>query len=263
MMGRVWNAYLAELTKARHRLLTFLGPILVVVAIAATMLAHPIAQDTGGNYGFVAYSVPMALNLLGLLVLLMYCATLVSSEVGRGSICATLVRPVLRHEFLAAKLLLGITYAVVLTGAASAAAWAAVLALGHLDGVSFGGEVLYTNSEMVTSYLLGMLLGLLPQFAAAAYALMVSSLTRSTGAAVSTTVGVWLVADAVKYPLHLDKLLFSSYLEMPWRIFAERCDGLDPRWFPDAAYAIGASVAAFIVFAGAATFALARRNLHT
>jgi hypothetical protein len=51
--------------------------------------------------------------LLGLIVLLMFSGSMMSSEFSRGTARLIAVRPVLRSEFVLAKILLGMTYAVV------------------------------------------------------------------------------------------------------------------------------------------------------
>ena len=262
MIRRIAIAYRFELAKAARRKFTYAGPVFLVLLIGLMPLARPIERDGLSDYMFVAYVTPMALNLLGFLFLLTYCAALVSSEVSRGTVCLVLVRPLRRYEFILAKLLLGMTYAVMLTATVAATSWFLVVLLGDLRGVSYGGEVLYANSEMVTAYLLGAGLVLLPQFAAAAYALMISTLTRSTVAAVGAALGIWIITDAVKYPLHAAPFVFTTYLEAPWQVFIGRCEGMDPSWFPDAVYTILASSVALVVFSAAAIAAFARGNLH-
>lgn len=263
MMGRMWNAYRAELTKAFRRKFSFAGPVLVVLVVLSTLAVRPVTRDGSGDYTFIAYATPLALNLVGLLFLLTYCAALVSSELAAGTVCLVLTRPLRRHEFVAAKLMLGMTMAVLLTGVAAGAAWVATLALGDLIGVSYGAEVLYTNVEMLQAYALGAALCLLPQFAAVAFAVMVSSLTRSTGAAIGCTVAFWVLIDAVKYPLRFAPYVFSTYLETPWQVFADRCIGLDSAWLPDALYVAATSAGFFILFAGVSILALRRRDLRT
>jgi hypothetical protein len=262
MIVRLWNAYTVELTKAAHRKFTYAGPALAMLTALCMPLVHPMARDGVSDYSSIAYVTPMALNLLGFMLLLMYCAALVSSEIGNGSICLSLLRPLRRHEFILAKILLGMTYAVVLTASVTATAWLVAWALGDLEGVAYGGEIVYTGGEMFTAYLFGALLALLPQWAAVAYAVMISSFTRSTGAAIGSAVGVWLMADVVKHPLHVTPFVFSSYLEIPWKVFIDRCDGLDASWFPDTAYLIAACVPSILVFALIAMIGLSRRDLR-
>jgi len=262
MMVRLWNAYTVELTKALHRKFSYVGPALVMLTALCMPRVRPMAHDEVSDYSSIAYVTPMALNLLGFMLLLMYCAALVSSEIGSGSICLSLLRPLRRHEFILAKILLGMTYAVALTASVTATAWVVAWALGDLRGVAYGGEIVYTGGEMFTAYVFGALLTLLPQWAAVAYAVMISSFTRSTGAAIGGAVGVWLMADVVKHPLHAAPFIFSSYLEIPWKVFINRCDGLAADWFPDTAYLIAACVGSILVFAAVTMIALSRRDLH-
>ncbi|MBN2307568.1 MAG: ABC transporter permease subunit [Candidatus Hydrogenedentes bacterium] len=262
MIRRVWIAYTLELAKAIRAKSTYVGPALVILAVLCTLLVHPVQQDGRSDYEFVAKATPLALNLLGWLLLLTYCAGLVSSELGSGSIRLLLVRPLLRREFLAAKLLHGMTYALVLTLCAAGTSWVVALTRGELVGVGFGGEVMYTAGQMLRAYLIGAALALIPQFAAVAYAVMASTLTRSTGAAVIATVGVWVLVDFVKYPLRVAPFLFSTYLEAPWQTFADRCNGFSTPWLPMGYYCLGTSLAALILFSCVATAALNRRNLQ-
>ena len=262
MIGRVWNAYRVEIDKALRRKLTYAGPLLVAIAVGLMPLVSEIARDGVGDYEFVAYATPIVLNLLGLFFLLTYCAGLVSTELGSGTICLVAVRPLRRQEFILAKLALALTYATVLGVLTALLSWGMALAFGDLTGVSFGGEMVYTNMDMLTAYLLGIALSLPPLFAAAAFAVMISSLTRSSGAAVACTIGVWLLMDTVKHPLRIAPYLFSTYIEAPWQVFAGRCNGLDYTWFPSAGYLLGTSLAALCLFSAVAMAALSARNLR-
>jgi ABC-type transport system involved in multi-copper enzyme maturation permease subunit len=261
MIGRIWNAYTVEMFKALRLKQTYLGPALVLAVVLCAPLLHPLHRDGVSDYGFVAYVTPLVLGFLGFLMLLTYCSSLVSSELSSGSIRAALVRPLKRHEYLLAKLLLGMTYAVLLTAITAAGSWAVAYALGELAGITFGGELIYTSEQMRTAYALGILLSLLPQFAGVAFALMVSVSTRSPAAAVGSTLGLWILLDLLKNPLHLEKLVFTSYLESPFQVFVNRCDAIETAWFPMTWYCLGASLSAWALFTAMAMLLLHRRNL--
>lgn len=263
MIGRIWTAYRFEVEKAVHRKSTYLGLVLVMIAALSALFIRPVAHDAESDYAFIAYATPIALNLLGLLLLVTYCAGLVSSELGSGSICLALVRPIRRHEFLIAKTMLGITYAMLLTVAVAAVTWGIALAFGDLNGVVYGGETVFTGSDVITAYLLGMVLVIVPQAAVAAYAVMMSTLVRSTGAAVGGAVGVLIAADIVKHPLHVAPFVFTTYLESPWQVFVSRCDGIQASWFPATAYLLATSLISTAVFMAVAVVSLSRRDLRT
>lgn len=261
MIQRILNAYLIEVMKAIRLKSTFLGPLIVILAVLAAPLVHPIEAGGASDYGFIAYATPMALNLLGFFILLIYCAGLVSNELSSGTICMVLIRPLRRREFLAAKLLMGMTYAVALSVLAALTAWILAYVLGDLTGVRYGGEVIHTDAEMRLTFGAALLLNLLPQFAAVAYAIFISTCTRSTGAAIGSAVGIWLLADAVKYPLRIAPFLFSSYMESSWQVFSDRCNALNAQWLPSAQYGALASLLSMALFFSLAVYILSRRNL--
>jgi ABC-type transport system involved in multi-copper enzyme maturation permease subunit len=130
--------------------------------------------------------------------------------------------------------------------------------------VSYGGELIYTGGELFRAYALGLLVQLLPLFATVSYGVMVSTLTRSPAAAITATVGLWLLLDTVKYPLGVAPYLFTSYFETPWQPFVARVSNdLATAWFPDAGYCLGISAAYGLVFMATALIAFQRRNLHS
>lgn len=262
MIRRIGIAYVVELAKAMRLWHTYVGPILVVLAVLGAELMQPIVRDNVSDYAFIAYATPAALNLLGLLLVLIYCSGLVSSEMSSGTIRTVLVRPLRRWEFLAAKLLLGMTYAATLTLLVGMVTWLLVFVFGDIRGVSYGDEVIFTTSEMRDAYLLGMLLSLAPLCAAVAYAVMLSTLTRHSAAAIGASIGLWLVVDIAKHPLHFSAYVFSTYFETPWAVFANRSQLLDAAWFPTAKLCLVTSLASAFAFMIIAGYVLSRRNLH-
>jgi len=261
MMRRVWAAYAVEVSKAIRSKAAYVGPALVLLAVICAPFVHPIHRGDTSAYRYIAYVTPLALDFLGFLLVLVYCAGLVSPELNSGAIRHVLVRPLRRHEYLLAKLMTGMSYALVLTLLVAVGSWSIAFAQGDLLGIEDGGELVYTDDQMLRAYVLGALAGLAPQFAAAAYALMISVCTRSTVAAVGAAAGIWIVLDMVKYPLHMDAFVFSTYLETPWQVFINRCDAIDTSWFPAMGYCLGSSVACVIVCSAVAALVLRRRNL--
>jgi len=261
MIQRIFTAYRFELAKAAHRKSTYAGPVLIVALVVVLWFTANFGGLNRGGFDFIAFATPLTLNLLGLLLVLAFGAGLVAPELGSGTAGLVLVRPIARHEFLAGKMLLGMTYALALSMLTAATSWTLPFCFGSLSGVSYGGEVVYAGTEMLWTYLLGMLLGLAPLFAASAYATMISALTRSGGRATAIAIVGWLMTDALKDPLRIAPYLFSSYLEQPWSVFADRCDLIETDWFPMTYYCLGTSAAAILICCAIAFAAFARRDL--
>ncbi len=260
MIRRILAAYLVELTKYSRLFSPWFGPAFVLLSVAAAVYAHPIARDGSSDLDFVGYAVPASLNLIGFLMLLIYSAGLVAGEVERGTARTVLVQPLHRSEFLAAKFLNAMSYAILLTLLATLAAWALAAALGEVTGIEFGGELIYTTQEMNTAFALALLLNFVPYMTGAAYAVMVSTLTRRSATAVAATVGGWLIVEYAKHALRLDRFIFSTYLDQSWIVFSDRCKGLDTPFFPGAAIGLAVCAVWFALFVTIAFVAMHRRN---
>ena len=260
MIRRVFTAFLAEWYKYSRLLLPYIGLITVVSMIAMSLLIHPIRRDNANDFAFIGTAVPGAMNLAGLVMTLVYCATLIASEVESGTIRLVLTRPIQRHEFYLAKLLNGMTYATILSLAAIGAAWMVAIVLGDLNGVAFGDELIHAPDEMYGAMALAFALNLMPQFAAVSYALFISTVTRQPAAAIGVAVVGWLIVDFVKSPFGIASGVFTTYLDQAWIVFQDRANGLDSPFFPAAAQNMIVSLSWFAVFSLAGIFVFGRRS---
>ena len=261
MFQRIGALYRVEVTKALRLRQTYVGPLLLMLVILLSPLAHPLAKDDIGDYGFIAYVTPLALNFLGYVLLLTYVGGLIATELGRGTLRAVLLRPVRREEVYIAKFLLGCTYSALLTFTVAFTSWGVVYVLGDLFGVQVGGELLFLNDDMVWTYLMGAFLALVPQWAGVSLGLLYSTMTRSAGTAASLSIGTWIALDLIKYPLGISSMVFTTYLETPWDVFASQCDGLEVAWFPMVFYCVLSSSVVIVVSTLSGLILFRRRDL--
>lgn len=232
MMLRIWIAYKVEMMKALRQRFTYVGMALVLMTVALAPLLRGLEIDGESDYEYLGFAAPTALNIIGLLVILIYGGGLISTEMASGTIRLVLVRPLLRHEWLLAKVLLAMTYVVALAAGVSVAAWATVLFFGDAVGVASGGEMAFTAGEVFIAYTVGCVVVLLPLWTAAAYAVMIGTLVRNVAAAVTLAVGCWFLLDMFKYPLGIAPYVFTSYLDTPWQPFRDLVStATPPDWF--------------------------------
>ena len=260
MMQRIWIAYRVELSKTMRLKRTWLSLLLVCLAIACSPLLRPITQDGVGDYGFIAYVTPLSMNVLGFFLVLAFSAGLISTEMASGTIRMILVRPIHRWEWVMAKVLIGLSFTALMMVLVSVVVWAIVWILGDVTGVTFGGEIRASHGEMVQAYLLGLLLSFGPMAAGVCYALAISTLTRSPIASVMAVVGLWLAVDFLKNPLGVEAYVFTTYLELPWIQFANRCDGIISEDSTMLLPLILTSVATIIIGVLIAVFNIARKD---
>jgi len=260
MIRRILAVYFVELAKYSRLFSPWFGPTFVLLAVGAAVYVHPVARDGSSDFDFIGYAVPASLNLIGFLMLLLYAAGLVAGEVERGTIRTVLVRPVYRGEFLTAKFMNAMSYAILLTLLAALSAWALAAAAGEVTGIDYGGELIYTGQEMNVAFGVALLLNLAPYLTGAAYAVMISTLARRSATAAAAAVGGWLVADYAKHALQVERFVFSTYLDQSWMVFSDRCKGIPTPFFPEAGIGLAVCAAWFLVFVGIAFVAIRRRN---
>ena len=61
--------------------------------------------------------------------------------------------------------------------------------------------------------------------------------------------------------LGVDRLIFTSYLESCWQVFANHADGLDAEWLPMAGQCAGASLGATALLLAGAVLVMRRRDI--
>ena len=257
---RLLSLLAAEWIKHSRSPLPYLGLLLISALSAATLFLHPVSRDGASDFDFIAQAVPASLNLAGFLVSTVFAASLIAVEVESGAVRTVLVRPIHRHEFLLAKLAVGMAYAGLLTLVAVGTAWICAIALGELTGISFGDELIFATNEIYGALVLAALFNLPPYFAGVAYALCISTLVRRPVAAVGIAVGSWLLADYLKYPLGIARGLFTTYLDRSWIVFQDRCNAIESPYFPEVLTSSVVSAAWFVTFTAVAVFIFGRRS---
>lgn len=261
MIRRIWALYAAELSKAIHGRITWIGPGLVAAAVLSSPMLHPVSETGNDGYTFVAFAMPLAMNMLGFPLILLFSAGLVATELSTGTLRQTLLRPVLRRDVFLAKLLTGMTYSLLLLSIAAACSWGTAWVLGSLAGINYGGELVYSHDEMRNTFLLSAALAFVPLSAGGSMALLWSTLTRNPLTAATLSIGIWIGLDLFKYPLRIEKLVFTSYLDTPWQVYATRCDALPSAWFPMAGYSLATSLPVVLLCSVIAMFVLESKDL--
>ncbi len=213
MIGRVVDAYRAELLKLRHRTIGWAAFALAVVAVLLSAVAARVGQAAtelaaGGGAvaatnGFVAFADGLGFGVgAGSLLLLVYAGLFMAEETELGTAKIVFSKPVRRVEVVLAKGLLLLTLAVVLVlvvAGTSLALAGALHGFGDVVERSPQGETIYvyhTADVMYGHALRAVPLLVPPLFAALALAFLMSSLFEQSGIAVGLSFGV-LVASMV------------------------------------------------------------------
>jgi ABC-2 type transport system permease protein len=206
---RVRAIYAWELRKLRALKRTYLGfgmaaivPILFIVALALRSGRGPEDVPFGRYVRETGLAIPPVLLIFGSiwlfpLIVALVAGDIVANEDGNGTLKTILTRSVDRHQVFAAKLLAAFTYAV-----AALVVFAGVGLL--LGGIRYGLHPLtsLSGTQIATGRALeligaALLAYLLPVFAVASIALLLSTVTRNSAAAIVGTLMISLLLQLI------------------------------------------------------------------
>jgi ABC-type transport system involved in multi-copper enzyme maturation permease subunit len=224
-----------ELIKAGRRKLPAFGVLAVglVCVVAYFMGGRLSGAATANAWGYVAFSMQLVFTDIGPIFVIVFSAMLLAEETGTGTIRSALAAPVHRWELYLAKAAAGILYMLVL----SAAALLFSIALGsiHYDFApiadSFG--TVYSRSQSLQQFALGLGLSWIPLSSLVMYALFISVLVRTPGAAVAAGISILFIVDLTKHLVGLDPYVFTKYIEFSWTLLQQLAQGMDYQWRPE------------------------------
>jgi ABC-type transport system involved in multi-copper enzyme maturation permease subunit len=247
-----------EITKAVRRKLPYFGLFMGgLICVLTYVVTDEIGtSNTANAWGYVVLSMQLVFADIGLIFVLVFAAMLMSDETRSGTIRAALAAPLHRWEFYLAKAVTGLLYMIALS--LVCLVLSALLARGHYG---FGpiadslGEI-YPRKMVFIHLLFAWVLSWIPLGALVLYGLLLSTIIRSSGAAVAVSIGTLYVIDFTKHMVGLDPYIFTRYIVYPWQIVGQIAQGVDYQWQPEiwkmlglcGAYSIATFVVGLILF---------------
>jgi len=238
--SRIAVLYRNELAKHFRQRFLYVALILIgLIAVIWTRNADLIAPVSGIN-GHTA----LVLGIIGVtsliaLLSLIFSAMLVAGETSGGTFRMILPRPITRAEFLSAKILMGVTFSVLLI-----VFYIFVSLVSSIGIYSFGPiiedqEVVMTTGVIAGQLALALLFTLLPLMAAVSYGIFMSVLSRSLATAIGASIGILLALDIIKHIFRVGDFMikpyiFTTYFDEFLKIAQDYAQGLEVVWFdPD------------------------------
>jgi ABC-type transport system involved in multi-copper enzyme maturation permease subunit len=247
-----------ETVKAIRRKLPYFGLLMGgLICVLTYVVADEIGTaNTANAWGYVALSMQLVFTDIGLIFVLVFAAMLMADETRSGTIRAALAAPLYRWEFYLAKAATGLLYMIAMS--LVCLVLSILLARAHYG---FGpvadslGEI-YSWKMALANFLLAWVLSWVPLAAIVCYGLFLSTIIRSSGAAVAVSIGTLYVIDFTKHLVGLDPYIFTKYMGYPWQVLGQIAQGVSYQWQPEiwkmlglcGAYGIGAFIAGLILF---------------
>jgi ABC-type transport system involved in multi-copper enzyme maturation permease subunit len=253
-----------EVTKALRRKLPCFGIVAIGLGcVIAYFVGGRLSGAASANaWGYLAFSMQLVSADICPIFVIVFAALLLSEETGTGTIRAALAAPVHRWELYLAKATVGLLYMIVLS--AAALLFSIALAKIHYDfsavGDSYG--TVYGRGRAMQEFLLGYALSWIPLGALVMYALFVSVIVRTPGAAVAVGISTLFIIDLTKHLVGLDPYFFTRYIEYSWNLLQQFAQGMDCQWQPEVWKMMELSCAYGLVAFGVGLIIFVRKDLN-
>jgi ABC-type transport system involved in multi-copper enzyme maturation permease subunit len=239
-----------------------LGTVALICCLVSAVAGEVSPSSTANGWGYVSLSMQLAFTDIGLICVIVFAAMLMAEETRSGTIRAALAGPIHRWEFYLAKVSIALLYTLVLSLAALAVSAAFGLRFGYGPVADSMGTV-YGRGEVIRNFIIAYFASWIPLATMALYALLVSSLIRSSGAAVAVGIAAVYIVDFTKPLVGVDSWVFTKYIGYPWQVMHQVAQGVDGvQWQPE----VWRMVAICVIY-GAVAFAagltvFVRRDLN-
>ena len=251
-----------EIAKAARRKLPYFGIFAVGLVCVIVFFIGGQLGNAANAWGYLGFSMQLVFTDIGPISIVAFAAMLLAEETGAGTIRAALAAPVHRREFYLAKAVTGLVYMMVLS--ASALALSAALASIHyrFGAVADSAGVVYGRREVMEEFLLSCALSWIPLGALVMYGLLISTLIRSPGAAVSVGICSLFLIDFTKHLLGLDPYIFTRYITYSWLTLQQVAQGMDYQWRPEVWKMIALCGMSSVIAFGAGLILFVRQDLN-
>jgi ABC-type transport system involved in multi-copper enzyme maturation permease subunit len=253
-----------EVAKAARRKLPYFGVFAVgLVCVIIYFVAGQISETATVNaWGYLSFSMQLLSTDIVPVFVVVFASMLVAEETGAGTIRAALAAPVHRWELYLAKAVTGLFYMLVLS--AAALLFSAAMASIHyrFGAVADSVGVIYSRSRAMQEFVTGFALSWIPLSGLVMYGLLISTLIRSSGAAVAVALSTLTLIDFTKHLVGIDAYIFTRYVNYSWLTLKQIAQGMDYQWRPEVWKMLALCGVSSIVTFGAGLIVFVRRDLN-
>lgn len=253
-----------EMAKAARRKLSYFGILAegLLCAIIYFVGGQLSNAATANAWGYVAFSMQLVFTDIGPIFVVTFAAKLIADETAAGTIRYALAAPVHRWELYLAKATTGLLYMLVLS--AAALLFSAVFASihYHFGAVTDSAGAVYGRNQALQQFGLAWVLSWIPLSALVMCGLLLSTLIRNPGAAVTVGISLLFIIEFTKHLIGLDPYIFTRHINFSWLILQQLAQGMDYQWQPEVWKMIELSGISAIVAFGAGLVHFVRQDLN-
>jgi len=122
--------------------------------------------------------------------------------------------------------------------------------------------VVYSRNQVMQQFLLAYALSWIPLAALVMYGILISTIVRTPGAAVSVGISTLFVIEFTKHLAGLDPYIFTRYITYSWLNLLQIAQGMDYQWRPEVWKMIELSGVSAVVTFAAGLILFVRQDLN-
>jgi ABC-2 type transport system permease protein len=207
---------------------------ILIIAICSyfgiKLLENSNSPTTG--YSYVLLSLQTFFSTVMPFMLLLFSASIVSSEKSTGTIRNILATGCSKNQFLISKIIVSFLFQLILTViVAIISILVGYLTFGFTD-IREESFLIMTQQQFWIQFLVAYGILSVALFAVTAFGIMISTIAHNVISAITLAISSYIVMEGVKAKLHIENFIFSTYIEFPLNIVSEFVEGFYPSWTP-------------------------------
>ncbi len=268
-MKKIFALFNIELTKLRHQRFPFFSLLFTLLfAIAAAVLRNSLSSSDsltiGKATGWQIFTFAVSWGFQpATLMLLIVSINLVAEEFSERTIKNILTRPVLRTQFLLAKILTMIFLVVIFVGALYVVGFFSGAGFGSFGNLEERGYILVKGHTIFLNLLLAFFCSLVTLSVVGVFGIFMSILMPRPGIAIGVCVGSYFALNVAAQFDRVSKFIFTYYTSYPINTVKEISFGLAASWTPKIFWCLGTDLGWMALLFFLANWILKRKDILT
>jgi len=210
------------------------------------------------GYSYMLFSLQTISTTIMPLLLLLFSANMITSEKIFGTIRNILVVGCSKSQFLFSKVITCLIFQIFIMVMAMLTTIVIAYFNFGFGNISEDGIIILSCHQFWFQFIFAYSLLALVLFAVTTFGIMLSTFCRNSASAITSAIGIYIMLESVKSKLHIENLIYSSYIEYPLNVVSELVEGFHAAWGPKLLYLIFISTL-WIFFSLSASFIIIKK----
>lgn len=224
-----------EFVKLIRNKINYIYFSVILIIIIASYFGIKLIENSNSpttGYSYVLLSLQTFTSTVMPLMLLLFSASIVSSEKSTGTIRNILATGCSKSRFLISKIIVSLFFQLMLMAIAAIISILVAYITFGFGAIREEGFLIMNQQQFWIQFLVAYGILSIALFAVTAFGIMISTIVHNVISAITLAISSYIVMEGVKVKLHIENLIFSTYIEFPLNIVSEFVEGFYPSWTP-------------------------------